>query len=115
MVVWVFAGGGEAEIRGLIPFLRKNFPGCSFIRQTPARNKPGSKPNKEVDRGITGKSLINRISKRLPQALKLRQSEVHLILVLDDLDCRDPVEQKNKILAAIAKIPEAVNLEKCVG
>ncbi len=46
MVVWVFAGGGEAEVRGLIPFLEKNFPGCSFKRKTPINQKPGPKPNK---------------------------------------------------------------------
>lgn len=34
MVIWVFAGGGESEVRGLIPFLRKHFPGCTFERKT---------------------------------------------------------------------------------
>ena len=46
MVVWVFAGGGEAEVRGLIPFLEKNFPSYKFERKTPVLQKPGPKPGK---------------------------------------------------------------------
>ncbi|MDD1428476.1 hypothetical protein MEO94_29330 [Dolichospermum sp. ST_sed9] len=58
MVVWVFAGGGEAEVRGLIPFLEQNFPGCKFERKTPVLQKPGPKPGKVSGYGKTGKSLI---------------------------------------------------------
>ncbi|BDA67194.1 hypothetical protein CAL7716_013600 [Calothrix sp. PCC 7716] len=65
MVVWVFAGGGEAEVRGLIPFLDKNFPGCIFVRKTPVRQKPGLKPNKQVSYGRTGQGLINQIDEQL--------------------------------------------------
>ena len=46
MVVWLFAGGGESEVRGLVPFLEKNFAGCTFERKTPIRQKPGPKPPK---------------------------------------------------------------------
>ena len=46
VVVWVFAGGGESEVRGLIPFLEQNFSNCKFERKTPARQKPGPKPGK---------------------------------------------------------------------
>ena len=43
MVVWVFAGGGEAEVAGLINFLRKNFnTSCRFERRTPIKNKRGN-------------------------------------------------------------------------
>jgi len=45
VVVWVFAGG-EAEVRGLIPFLEKNFPSYKFERKTPVLQKPGPKPGK---------------------------------------------------------------------
>ncbi len=43
MVVWVFAGGGESEVNGLIPhFLEKQFPDCQFDRKTPILNRPVS-------------------------------------------------------------------------
>lgn len=48
MVVWLFAGGGESEIDGLVPFLRKHFPHCHFERITPARIKRGPKPGKKL-------------------------------------------------------------------
>jgi len=35
VVVWVYSGGGEAEVRGFFPFLDKTFPGCKFERKTP--------------------------------------------------------------------------------
>jgi len=56
VVVWVFSGGGEAEVRGLTQFLQKNFPGCQFIRKTPVRQKPGPKSNKAASYGRTGQS-----------------------------------------------------------
>ena len=115
MVVWIFAGGGESEVRGLIPFLEKNFPGCSFDRKTPVRQKPGPKPNKAVSYGRTGQSLIEQIKEELPIALKLEANKCNLILVFDDLDCRDPVTQRQKILQEISKIPECADIEKFVG
>lgn len=115
MVVWVFAGGGEAEVRGLIPFLEKNFPGCSFERKTPVRQKPGPKPNKAVSYGRTGQSLIEQIKEQLPIALKWEPNKCNLILVFDDLDCRDPRTQKEKILQEISKVPQCANLEKLIG
>ncbi len=115
MVVWVFAGGGESEVRGLIPFLEKNFPGCSFERKTPVRQKPGPKPNKAASYGRTGQSLIEQIKEELPIALKGEVNKCNLILVFDDLDCRDSVTQKQKILQEISKIPECADIEKFVG
>ncbi len=115
MVVWVFAGGGEAEVRGLIPFLEKNFPGCKFERKTPVRQKPGPKPNRVNSYGKTGKSLIEQIKRELPIALKSEPDKCDLILVFDDLDCRNPVEQQEKILSAILTIPESINIKKFVG
>lgn len=115
VVVWVFAGGGEAEVAGLIPFLEKIFPGCRFERKTPVRQKPGPKPNKAASYGRTGQSLIEQIKEELPIALKGEANQCNLILVFDDLDCRDPVIQREKILSEILKIPGCAEIEKFVG
>lgn len=115
VVVWVFAGGGEAEVRGLIPFLEKNFPSCKFERKTPVLQKPGPKPGKASGYGKTGKSLIAQISKELPITLKNEPNKCDLILVFDDLDCRDPIAERKKFLAVISKIPECADIEKFVG
>jgi hypothetical protein len=115
VVVWVFSGGGESEVRGLIPFLEKSFPGCIFIRKTPVRQKPGPKPNKAGSYGITGQSLIEQIKQELPIALKAEANKCDLILVFDDLDCRDSQSQKSKILSEILKIPECADINKFVG
>jgi Domain of unknown function (DUF4276) len=115
VVVWVFAGGGESEVRGLIPFLEKNFPGCSFERKTPVRQKPGPKPNKAVSYGRTGLSLIDQIKEELPIALKGEQNKCTLILVFDDLDCRDPMTQKETILQELSKVRECAGIEKIIG
>lgn len=115
MVVWVFAGGGESEVKGLTQFLDKNFPGCQFVRKTPIRQKPGPKPNKKTSYGKTGQSLIEQIKEELPIALRNEPNKCDLILVFDDLDCRDPITQKQKILEEIAKIPGSADLEKFVG
>lgn len=115
VVVWVFSGGGEAEVRGFFPFLEKTFPGCIFIRKTPARQKPGPKANKAGSHGKTGKSLIEQIKQELPIALKAEPNKCDLILVFDDLDCRDSQIQKTKILTELSKIPECADIEKFVG
>lgn len=115
VVVWVFSGGGEAEVRGFFPFLEKTFPGCRFERKTPVRQKPGPKPNKAGSYGRTGKSLIDQIKQELPIALKAEPNKCDLILVFDDLDCRDSQSQKSKILSEISKIPECADIEKFVG
>jgi hypothetical protein len=119
VVVWVFAGGGVAEVIGLIPFLEKNFPGYRFERKTPARQKPGPKPGKIVGYGKTGKSLIEQISKELPRALKNEPNRCNLILVFDDLDCRNSIQQKksikNSIEEIISKIPASENIKHFIG
>jgi hypothetical protein len=115
VVVWVYSGGGEAEVRGFFPFLDKTFPGCRFERKTPVRDKPGPKPNKASGQGRTGKSLIEQIKQELPLALKAEPNKCDLILVFDDLDCRDSQTQKSKILSEISKIPECADIEKFVG
>lgn len=119
VVVWVFYGGGEAEVRGFFPFLEKTFPGCIFIRKTPVRNKPGPKPNKASGQGRTGQSLIEQIKQELPIALKAEPNKCDLILVFDDLDCRDSQEEKKKIEKIWSeiskKIPECADIKKFVG
>ncbi|WP_242052669.1 DUF4276 family protein [Sphaerospermopsis sp. FACHB-1194] len=125
MVIWVFSGGGEAEIGirnkdkrdegGLIKFLQKNFPGCTFVRKTPARIKPGPKPGKSVGYGRTGKSLIAQINQELPIALKNEPNKCDFILVFDDLDCRNHLEQRERFLAAISEIPDTEEIPKFVG
>lgn len=115
MVVWVYSGGGEAEVRGFFPFLEKTFPGCRFERKTPVRQKPGPKANKAGSYGRTGQSLIEQIKQELPLALKAEPNKCDLILVFDDLDCRDSETQKSKILSEISKIRECADIEKFVG
>ena len=115
MVVWVFAGGGEAEVRGLIPFLTQNFPGCQFQRKTPVRRKPGPKPNPLMSYGRTGKSLIEQIQEQLPIALKAEKNQCDLIFVFDDLDCRNPETQRQKILASLSAIPDCDQIPQLIG
>ena len=114
--MWVYSGGGEAEVTGFFPFLDKTFPGCRFERKTPVIRKPGPKPNKASGQGRTGKSLIEQIKQELPIALKAEPNKCDLILVFDDLDCRDSKKQKEKILEdEISKIPECADIKKFVG
>ena len=117
--MWVYSGGGEAEVRGFFPFLDKTFLGCTFERKTPVSRKPGPKPNKASGQGRTGKSLIEQIKQELPLALKAEPNKCDLILVFDDLDCRDSQEEKKtieKILEdEISKIPECADIKKVVG
>jgi hypothetical protein len=57
LVAWVFAGGGDSEIRGLIPFLRMRFSGYDFERKTPVRQKRGPKPGVKIKDTCMGKSI----------------------------------------------------------
>ncbi|MDM8525672.1 DUF4276 family protein [Desulfococcaceae bacterium HSG8] len=103
MVVWLFAGGGESEIEGLVPFFRKNFPHCHFERLTPAKIKKGPKPGKKRNGpGLTGKGFAYQIRKVLATALL--SGTCDLILVLDDLDCRDAGRQREIFSAAIDSV-----------
>ena len=87
MIVWVFAGGGESEISGLLPFLRREFPNCDFQRITPVSNKDGRKPKKfPSPQGLTGKSLLKEVEDRLTHKFKLNDPLCQLILIFDDLD-----------------------------
>lgn len=123
MVIWVYAGGGESELGqrnkhnsmlengGLINFLKKNFPNCTFERKTPIRQKPGGKANKpNISYGKTGISLIAQIKEELSNALKNEPNQCSLILIFDDLDCRNHKEQKDKFLSTVNEILANFNL-----
>ena len=102
MVIWLFAGGGEAEVRGLVPFLEKHFAHCSFRRMTPVIRKPGPRPGmRSPGYGRTGKSLAVEIRERLSVRLS-KGDTCDAILVVDDLDCRDYNKQKDLHANAVA-------------
>jgi hypothetical protein len=116
MVVWLFAGGGESEVRGLVPFLEKNFACLRFERKTPIRQKPGPKPPKnraESAYGKSGKSLQLQIKRQLKIALL--HGKCDLILVVDDLDCHDFDTQEKRFLQTILSVPGTASIKKIVA
>jgi hypothetical protein len=129
VVVWVFAGGGETEASGLIKFLESTFPHHAFERKLPFNSKkPRSKPNKKIivneqkkDKestfGITGERLAKAIKIHLDTALDKAKSENNrrpkfpdLILVIDDLDCRNLEIKNQKLEESIEKVLEKKNI-----
>ncbi len=113
VVVWLCAGGGEAEVAGLVPFLNRYFRGCGFKRMTPILQKPGPRPNAQ-GYGKTGKSLAQQIERQLTEALKAGET-CALVLVLDDLDCRDVEQQKQLFYATLERIEGLADVPKFVG
>ena len=116
MVIWVFAGGGQSEIAGLVPFLNRHFNGCHFERRTPVIKKIGPKPgvkSKGVGLGKTGCDLSRQIAKELDVALRFGGCE--LILVVDDLDCCCKEERRNLFLETINKIPGAASIPQVIA
>jgi hypothetical protein len=73
MVIWLFSGGGQTELQGLIHFLGTNYSFHRFERKTPARLKPGPKANRlptQRNLGRTGKSLNKSVKYyRLPAVM----------------------------------------------
>lgn len=116
MVVWVFAGGGETEARGLLPFLKENFPECNFIQRFPLGIKPAGKPPRRAPypRGASGSSLRRELRKRLIDALRYDGS-CDLILVFDDLDCRDVQAQGKLIEQTIDDVDGTQAIERLIG
>lgn len=112
MVVWLCAGGGEAEVKGLVDFLKQHFP-CTFTRKTPARQKPGPRPTQQ-GYGKTDKSLARQIEQQLRAAL-LRGETCALVLVIDDLDCRDVDQQKQLFYTMLEQIEGIADISKFVG
>ena len=116
MVVWVFAGGGETEVAGLIKFLQKLFPNYLFTRYTPFDStKKGAKPNRKSTFGVTGKSLIQSIQQYLPLAFLNEKHKPNLILVIDDLDCGDLNHQRQQFLDCITNIDKTKNIERYIA
>lgn len=124
MVVWVFAGGGEAELKGLINFFRENFGRLEFRRYLPMKKKKApslpkrwktgkGKPKTQSGFGHTGKSLAGQIEEVLPFAL--RSGNCDLILVLDDLDCRNIDAQRAMFSDTIAGINDAEHIDRHVA
>jgi len=113
MVVWVFAGGGEAEVSGLVQFLRKNFTQYDFEIKTPIRNKPGHKPDQAFKAyGKTGKSLAAQIKEVL--GISLQYHRCDMIVVIDDLDCKDDKQQYHFFLNTL-DIDDTKNIAKIIG
>jgi hypothetical protein len=113
VVVWVFAGGGETEVAGLIKFLQRLFPeNFVFERKTPFDStKKGAKPNRKSTFGISNTSLIEAIHKYLPLAFLNEKYKPDLILVIDNLDCGDLDHQRQQFLDCITNIDKTKNIE----
>ncbi len=116
MVIWLFAGGGESEIRGMVPFLEKHFPGCIFVRKTPVQRRPGPRPNVKPPPGYgkTGQSLAREIKERLPMSLMHKES-CDSILVIDDLDCHDVDIQRRIFSDVIESVAGVEKIDKFIG
>ena len=116
MVVWVFAGGGETEVAGLIKFLQRLFPNYLFTRYTPFDStKKGAKPNRTSTFGISNTSLIEAIQKYLHLAFLNEKHKPDLILVMDDLDCGDLNHQRQQFLNCIANIDKTENIDRYIA
>jgi len=115
LVVWLFAGGGEAEVRGLVPFLKKHFGTyCRFDRKTPVKYKPAGKPGKEApSHGKTGTSLVKEVRKRLREALK-NEGSCHAVLVVDDLDCSPLDKAKEPLRKVVDQCVDTESIPVCI-
>jgi hypothetical protein len=105
LVIWLFAGGGEAElgeregsIKGIVHFFERYFPDFTFERITPVRNKrPPHRvnPNAAVNAlGKTGADFAKQIKAKLDDKIKYGNPLCDAILILDDLDCCCNVKRK---------------------
>jgi len=84
------------------------------------RSENKDNPQKHQDRrkrsgvGSTGKSLVEQIQTRLTRSLT-DDRPCDLILVFDDLDCRDADVQTEEFKAAIDTIKDAEKLDRVIG
>jgi len=46
LVVWVFAGGGESEVRGLMLYLEGQYGAHRFIKKVSGKAETGTTPTK---------------------------------------------------------------------
>ena len=116
MVVWLFSGGGQTEVTGLIHFLEANYSFHRFERKTPARIKPGPKPNRlptQRNLGHTGAALAEQIREVLPVSCCFGRCD--LLLIMDDLDCHDPEYRRAMFEDAVQTVPEANGFHRIIG
>jgi len=116
MVVWLFSGGGQTELQGLIHFLEANYSFHRFERKTPARIKPGPKPNRlptQRNLGYTGTALAEQIREVL--AVSCRFGRCDRLLIIDDLDCHDPAHRRAMFEEAVQSVPEANGIQRMIG
>lgn len=116
MVIWVFAGGGQTEINGLSIFLEANYPFHRFERKTPARFKPGPKPNRLVahrNLGRTGSSFAGQIEEIF--RVSIRENSCDAVLILDDLDCHVSSERRRSLNAVLNNIPVPDEIRRFIG
>ncbi|MCX7099154.1 MAG: hypothetical protein NTV43_14735 [Methylococcales bacterium] len=106
LVIWLFAGGGEAElgeregnIKGIVHFFEKHFPDFTFQRITPVRSKrPPHRVNSNAAinaLGKTGVAFSKQIKAKLDDKIKQGDPLCDAILILDDLDCCCNDERKS--------------------
>ena len=114
LVVWVFSGGGESEVRGLIPLLERVRPDFIFERKSPVRRKPGPRPSDEPGYGRTGRSHAQQLEKLLFESLNAG-GFCDVILVIDDLDCHDASERRELFASSIGKVEQAADISYFVG
>lgn len=116
MVVWLFSGGGQTELQGLIHFLEANYSFHRFERKTPARIKPGPKPNRlptQRNLGHTGTALAEQIREVLPVSCRFGRCD--LLLIIDDLDCHDPEHRRTLFEEVVQNVPEANGIQRIIG
>ena len=115
MVIWLFAGGGKAEVKGLVPFFEKHFPNCRFDRMTPIIRKPGPRPGKSLPGyGRTGRSLVAEIRERLSETLS-KGNKCDIILIMDDLDCRNWNRQKEIFENTVKSVKGTDDIDRFIG
>ena len=112
--MWVFSGGGESEVKGLIPFLKRICSDHKYERKSPVRRKLGPRAPIEPGHGRTRKSLGQQIEKLLSESL-VHGERCDLILIIDDLDCHDPNVRRALFHSSIGKVDNAADIETFVG
>ena len=101
-------------MRGLVPLLENMCIDHTFERISPVRRKPGPRPSNVPGYGRTGRSLAEQIEKLLFESLKAKDC-CDLILVVDDLDCRDRDVRRELFDKSIGKVDQAANIEQYIG
>jgi hypothetical protein len=110
VIVWVYAGGGQAEI-GIIPWLQQHFPGVRFERRMPQIRKPGPRPGVMAQHqvvGHTGRDLEGNIRRNIEQYWT--KNAAHTLLLLDDTDCEIPLNRSQSLEKAVTGVIAAEEL-----